>query len=812
MGVLQTLFNQPSRTYSDPATQQKAGPPQDAKAPAGDPVASAAAAEEERMARRSQYYSAASDPRLRKEWEYLLQQDKRPRTRRPASAGPGVANGQRPPLQTLPVPRGTPKAPAAGSKDDDEKEEFFTPHTSPQASPQRAALDLASYSPVIPMQSLTLAASPETARPSRIAPSSIASSSSSINPSYASSVTSSDDNYTNYSWSAGAPASEDTHITIASSSRSSRHSKSRTDYPTNDPEKEPTADWAKDLRQLTHSEGSTSTAAPRRSHTISAPSTTTLSSLSSGSSRASSRTSSKASSRSSGRSKTEPVRPRAKRRMSEIQEEVEDDATTNRSEEDPLSNPVTGFGVIPQRRRSQSSQTRSHAKKKSLSTHSEASSTTSVRTADLPALLPHAEPTTYTSLVFPRANYQPAKHPDRITGSVDVVSTGVGSTTMSTISVTKHAAESLNRSRKFSLPNVITPRSSIESTPSHLMIDETPFVSLTSHIASPSKIQSNQVLVKVECVALEGLDVTLAREKSRTADGYGFIPGRGFCGRVLEAGYGVSNVRKGDWVMGLLEVAKSGALAEFVVLDKRRVHRTPPPTASLSAEHLAVLAVSGIASHRAVSTLPGNLKDSRVLVLQAHDGAGMLAAQELVAAGARVVVQIATEDLLETLRGLKLEAVKIGAPQAVLQALEGNDSFDAVIDTVGGKDMWETCKKLIGDAGQFTTIVGDSPHAALSRNAHVRSNMRSLKLAFKKNESVGYEWVSPSAEVDSEGKDIRDSLEAVCSLAVEGNIRPRVSPDMIVPFERAPDLLNGVHPDAPAAYLLKGGTAVVRLC
>jgi D-arabinose 1-dehydrogenase-like Zn-dependent alcohol dehydrogenase len=101
-----------------------------------------------------------------------------------------------------------------------------------------------------------------------------------------------------------------------------------------------------------------------------------------------------------------------------------------------------------------------------------------------------------------------------------------------------------------------------------------------------------------------------------------------------------------------------------------------------------------------VSTLPGILKDNRVLVLQAHDGAGMLAAQELVAAGARVTVQIATEDLLETLRGLKLEAVKIGAPQAVLQALDEDDSFDAIIDTVGGKDMWEACKKVIANEGQ----------------------------------------------------------------------------------------------------------------
>jgi hypothetical protein len=72
--------------------------------------------------------------------------------------------------------------------------------------------------------------------------------------------------------------------------------------------------------------------------------------------------------------------------------------------------------------------------------------------------------------------------------------------------------------------------------------------------------------------------------------------------------------------------------------------------------------------------------------------------------------------------------------------------------------------------------------------------------------------VSPSAEVDHEGNDIRDSLAAACSLAVEGSIRPRVPQDMIVPFERAPDLLNGAHPDGPAAYLLNGGTAVIRLC
>jgi hypothetical protein len=127
---------------------------------------------------------------------------------------------------------------------------------------------------------------------------------------------------------------------------------------------------------------------------------------------------------------------------------------------------------------------------------------------------------------------------------------------MSTISVTKHAAEHLNRGRKFSFPTKLTsPRNSTE-TPSHLIANETSTVSLTSHTPTPSKVQTNQVLVQVWCVALEGLDVLLAREKSKNVDGYGFVPGRGFCGRVVEAGYGVANLRKGDWVMGLLDVTK----------------------------------------------------------------------------------------------------------------------------------------------------------------------------------------------------------------------------------------------------------------
>ncbi|KAF5357689.1 hypothetical protein D9758_007481 [Tetrapyrgos nigripes] len=60
----------------------------------------------------------------------------------------------------------------------------------------------------------------------------------------------------------------------------------------------------------------------------------------------------------------------------------------------------------------------------------------------------------------------------------------------------------------------------------------------------------------------------------------GYIPGRSFVGRVLEIGWEVSEdaVRKGEWVVGLLDVRKGGALQEFIVVDRHKVYRVPHPT------------------------------------------------------------------------------------------------------------------------------------------------------------------------------------------------------------------------------------------
>ncbi|KIL00478.1 hypothetical protein PAXRUDRAFT_129831 [Paxillus rubicundulus Ve08.2h10] len=126
----------------------------------------------------------------------------------------------------------------------------------------------------------------------------------------------------------------------------------------------------------------------------------------------------------------------------------------------------------------------------------------------------------------------------------------------------------------------------------------------TAYRAPPVYVGGGSILVQVWGVGLEGTDARLVgihptrpegpslpdapygtkalrpseKEKVRHAP-VGYIPGRSFVGRVLEVGWEVGEevAKRGDWVVGLMNVHKCGALAEFILADRHRVHRVPQP-------------------------------------------------------------------------------------------------------------------------------------------------------------------------------------------------------------------------------------------
>lgn len=278
------------------------------------------------------------------------------------------------------------------------------------------------------------------------------------------------------------------------------------------------------------------------------------------------------------------------------------------------------------------------------------------------------------------------------------------------------------------------------------------------------------------------------------------------------------------------ETLQCGALAEFLVLERHRVHRAPQPLSrpttlfpqqrrshvrskslpsqmsshpyaqlhrdlissmNMTIEELALLPLCALPAHRAIRTCADviapakprpDVNDSRskkpcAIVLQGHDGTGALAVQMLVKRGVNVVVQVpdsaarddTNEDdgensdgslvnvrqssqrgkLLKT-RFDRLEArlcawgaeeICVGSPLEVLERLhEDGRSFDVVLDTVGGTEVWEISKKLLlanpendavrnpalNDLGTPSTTSG-APSSGLWR-ASSRANHKTLEL------------------------------------------------------------------------------------
>jgi hypothetical protein len=91
-------------------------------------------------------------------------------------------------------------------------------------------------------------------------------------------------------------------------------------------------------------------------------------------------------------------------------------------------------------------------------------------------------------------------------------------------------------------------------------------------------------------------------------------------------------------------------------------------------------------------------------------------------------------------------------------------------------------------------------------NAHFKSNLRSLRRAFLKQgrKSIGYEWVSPAADVDTAGDDVRDSLVTLGSMAEYRVVVPLAK--RALKFERTPQAFEG-----DKIMFANGGTVLVQL-
>ncbi|CAD6918176.1 unnamed protein product [Tilletia controversa] len=389
-----------------------------------------------------------------------------------------------------------------------------------------------------------------------------------------------------------------------------------------------------------------------------------------------------------------------------------------------------------------------------------------------------------TSLPLPSANpsvYRPSKDPSKLSNKIDDAL--YGRSTMQTVNIisgsfrTKSSRKAASSSGHGLARDDASIRSSIEI-PAHLR-DEIgqSTMALSAHTPPPRKVGSSQVLVQVIAVAIDEMDRLIVQDRIRGGKGFGFVPGRSFCGRIMECGWDVKHLKKGTIIFGMQDGSKCGALAEFMTIDAAYVCKAPEDC--LTTEQISALPAAGLLSHEIVTTYCSQLeRGSRVLILNAHDGIGLLVMQQSVELGLIIVAQCPTavSDGVAVCQANGAQEVVVGEPLWAINSLH-ESSFDLVVDTVGGRRIYDASRRVLATKGHFATCFGDE-HGSASPN--LKSHMRSLRRAFfkKDKKNIGYEWIG-----NLTAEDCREALESVKQAAERGDICPRLS--SILPFEDA---------------------------
>lgn len=289
-----------------------------------------------------------------------------------------------------------------------------------------------------------------------------------------------------------------------------------------------------------------------------------------------------------------------------------------------------------------------------------------------------------------------------------------------------------------------------------------------------------QVLVQVYAVGVDAHDIA-ALDNQGIFDIGKYVPGRSFVGRAVSLGEDESDLRPGDLVMGLMDVRKSGALSEYVLVDRRRVARAPD--SSLTLEQLALLPAQGVTALRALHNLPLRV-GMRALVMDATAGGAALISQELARLGVAVTAVISGND--ETSRVLAhaqcvaygARAVFLGSPTAVMRRMD-EGAFDIVVDTRGGPKIFEAARRILAEGGYLLSLAADGSTRRPKNTGGGRFR------AFRRSR-INTAFIVPAGmgepTVDTSGLDPRDIMECPAM----ANLVP--TPTTVVPFERGPEV------------------------
>jgi NADPH:quinone reductase-like Zn-dependent oxidoreductase len=186
-----------------------------------------------------------------------------------------------------------------------------------------------------------------------------------------------------------------------------------------------------------------------------------------------------------------------------------------------------------------------------------------------------------------------------------------------------------------------------------------------------------QVLVEVHAASVNGADWKVRAGSYAPITKFPYVPGRDFSGVVAALGDGVTDLKVGDPVFGVVEQVADGCYAEKVAIRAAIVAKKP---ANLSHLECAALALTGLTALVSIEDTLKLKSGETILVQGGAGGVASFAIQLAKHLGARVI-STASAANLDYVRKLGADQVIDYNAQDFTKVVSG---CDAVFDTVGG--------------------------------------------------------------------------------------------------------------------------------
>ena len=220
-----------------------------------------------------------------------------------------------------------------------------------------------------------------------------------------------------------------------------------------------------------------------------------------------------------------------------------------------------------------------------------------------------------------------------------------------------------------------------------------------------------QIVVDAHAASVNGVDWRV-RAGLYGNGPYPLIIGRDFSGVVSALGEGVSDLRVGDEVFGVLEAGREGAYAEKIAIGAAIVAKKP---AALSHADAAALALTGLTALVSVEDTLKLKAGETILIQGGAGGVASFAIQLAKHLGARVITTASAANV-SYLRGLGADDVIDYNTTDFTKAVR---DCDAVFDTVGGDVATRSFAVL--KSGGRAAFIASGPAAPKPERADVVS-------------------------------------------------------------------------------------------